>query len=145
MMPRFVQKIICRVPIKTIEISDKRSRAVRSKYPLLDRVLTEFRQSRICKDRRAECRDACTDPSTFELRGVDEKKAGSDLLDDHAIDLERASRLLRSPVEAFRLAQIWRRARHKKIERFGRAFRERFFEEIKTLVPPECAERWAEA
>jgi len=128
-----------------VSISDRSSRAVRSKYPLHDELIKQFKRSEVYKDSIVEDLDVSTDLNRFELRGATAKRTGSDLLGDSAVELTRVSSLLSSPVEAFRMAQIWSQGRQKKIERFGRTFRKRFFDQINKLVTKKSAERWAKA
>ncbi len=128
-----------------VSVSGKSGRPGRSKKSFLDDLVEEYWRSEKCQDWILQGLDAHADSNGFKLRGVTARKVGSDLLQDNAIELSRVSRLISSPVEAFRIAQTWRQGRQKKIERFGWKFRISFFEEINKLVAPECAKGGAEA
>jgi hypothetical protein len=123
-----------------ISISEKTRRTTRSKYPLHDELIKQYRQSQAYRDFIAEGRDACSDPNVFDIEEVKTQRMKSDLLDDHAVEVERAIKLFTCPVETFRVAQIWDRM---KKQRFGRAFRQRFAEELEAAVAPACVKEWA--
>jgi hypothetical protein len=149
MVPRVVHTVTCTLPIETkegtalISVSNKNSELL-SQYPLAEVLIGDYCRSREFKDFVAEGRDVCTDLKVFETGTVGQKTKRSDLLSEDPLDVERATRILSSPVESFRVAQIWARGRHKRINRFSPAFRESFFAKLKSLVPEECADQWSE-